>query len=601
MLWNIFFLLSLVCFLAAVVFAIVRGRSRYVSGRIFTPSKILFLGVIISASLLFIPLYVNTFKSAQAGWVETILISIHNMIRLFIVDGEFDFVTKNLVGISEFTYGAYSVFFSVLFVLAPILTFGFVLSFFENLSANTRYFCGYFRNTYVFSELNESSLALAHSLLKNDKKRLVVFTDVFRRNEEKAFELVERAKELGAICFKKDIVTINFKIHSKKSELNIFAVGEDQSENLVQALKLIEMMKYSENVKLYVFSTQVESEILLSNAFNQDDRDAKRIKVRRVNEVRSLINRTLYEDGYENIFESAIEGENGKKEINAVVIGMGKHGTEMTKALAWFCQMDGYRVEINCFDLSQNAQSSFRSLCPELMDEKFNGRYDLEGETEYRITVHSGIDVGTSEFDNLITTLPKTTYVFVALGNDEKNIATSVKLRSLFLRCGLKPKIQAIVYNSDKAEALIGVKNFKNMPYDIDFIGDLKTSYSEKVIIDSEVEEKALARHKKWGAEKEFWQYDYNYNSSIASAIHREMKILCGIPGANKKTEDRNEEELWGLRRLEHRRWNAYMRSEGYCFGGDKTPAGRNDLAKIHHCLVPFDELSLKDQRKDDD
>ena len=79
------------------------------------------------------------------------------------------------------------------------------------------------------------------------------------------------------------------------------------------------------------------------------------------------------------------------------------------------------------------------------------------------------------------------------------------------------------------------------------------------------------------------------------------MKILCDIPGVRKAPADRSEEELWGLRRLEHRRWNAYMRSEGYSFGGDKTPAGRNDLAKIHHCLVPFDELSLKDQQKDDD
>ncbi len=605
--WGTFLVLSAISLIAAICFAIIRAKTRYKSGRVVTPSKILFVGIIISAILLFIPIYVTEFKTGRCGWFETIFISAHNMIRLFVVDGDFSLITKNLKDVSDWIFTAYSVQFSVLFVLAPILTFGFVLSFFENLSAYKRYVFGCFRDTYIFSELNESSLALADSLVKNDKRRLIIFTDVFQKNEEKTFELVERAKELGAIRFKKDIVTINFSFHSPNSELNFFTIGEDQSENLVQALKLFEKNKYRKNVKLYVFSTQVESEMLLSNAFRQDEKDnkPKLIKVRRVNEVRSLVNRVLYENGYQSIFESAHEDENGLKHINAVVIGMGKHGIEMAKALPWFCQMDGYRVSVDVFDIGENAESKFKSLCPELMSEEFNGKFDLEGETAYQVKVHSKMDVTTKEFDDTVAALPKATYVFVALGNDELNILTAVKLRSLYLRLGAKPVIQAIVYNTDKKEALLGVQNFKKVPYDIDFIGDLKTSYSESVIIDSEVEEKALARHMKWGKgweqEKSFWQYDYNYNSSIASAIHHEMKVLCAIPGADKLPEKRTKEELWQLRRLEHRRWNAYMRSEGYSFGGDKTPAGRNDLAKIHNCLVPFDDLSPEDQQKDDD
>lgn len=38
------------------------------------------------------------------------------------------------------------------------------------------------------------------------------------------------------------------------------------------------------------------------------------------------------------------------------------------------------------------------------------------------------------------------------------------------------------------------------------------------------------------------------------------------------------------------------MRSEGYVYG-----KVRNDLAKMHNCLVPFDELSAADKVKDDD
>ena len=166
---------------------------------------------------------------------------------------------------------------------------------------------------------------------------------------------------------------------------------------------------------------------------------------------------------------------------------------------------------------------------------------------------------------------------------------------------GYNPEIQAVVYNSDKKEALTGIANFKGQEYNIEFIGDMKTSYSEEVILDSDVEEEALKRHLKWGNESEFWQYNYNYKSSIASAIHRKMKILCGMPGIEKDPKDRTEDELWNLRILEHNRWNAYMRSEGYVYGGTVEKSGRNDLAKMHNCLVPFAELPLKEQEKDDD
>jgi len=602
MMWTTFLVISIIALLGSVVLAVAKGKSKYKSGSVLDPSKILFVGVIISSIALFIPIYYETFQASGCGILETVLISIHNMIRLFIVDGEFEFITSSLAGAPAVVFKGYTFIFSILFVLAPVLTFGFVLSFFKNVSAYKRYITHYRSDVYIFSELNEKSLALAKSLHNNNsQKRLFVFTDVFEKEEEQSYELVEEAKELGAICFKKDIITIDFSFHSSKSALSFFAIGENQSENISQALKIIDKLKYRENTNLYVFSTQVEAEILLANAFeNHNDKVEKpiSIKVRRVNEVQSLINRNLYENGFEKIFSSAYQ-EDGIKKINAVVIGMGQHGTEMTKALSWFCQMDGYAIEINSFDKDKKAKEKFLSLCPELM--AFSGKTDIPGEAKYTISIHSDIDVDTTTFDNIIENLPRTTYVFVALGNDEKNISTAVKLRAIFERMKYTPVIQAVVYNSEKKDALTDIKNFKGTPYNIEFIGDMKSSYSEEVILDSDVEEEALKRHMKWGDESEFWRYDYNYKSSIASAIHRKMKILCEIPGIEKEPKDRTEKELWNLRILEHCRWNAYMRSEGYCYGGTVEKSGRNDLAKMHNCLVPFNELPLKEQEKDDD
>lgn len=599
MVWYVCFTVAAVLFAVSVLISLLRLKAKYKSGSPWTPLYILFGGVIASALTLFIPLYMAAFKENGCGTFEAVAIAIHNVIRLFIVDVDFDFVSSTLPSLNQTLFRCYTVLFSVLFVVAPFLTFGFVLSFFKNVSEKLRYWAHFNSEVYIFSELNDKSLALATSIYNNDpKKRFIVFTDVFETEEERSYELIESAKELGAVCFKKDIVSLNFSYHSKKSDIKFFVIGADQSENITQALKIVEKMKYRDNTHLYVFSTCVESEMLLANAFSNRDEDIK-IKVRRVNEVQSLILRNLYDKGFEAIFESAYDNGTEEKEINAVVIGMGQHGTEMTKALAWFCQMTGYSVKIDSFDKQKDADKRFTALCPELM--AFSGKLDIDGEAKYTVNIHSNIDVDSIDFEKEILKIPRTTYAFIALGNDEKNVSTAVKLRCLFERLGNTPVIQAVVYNSDKKEALSDISNFKGQKYRIDFIGDMKTSYSEKVILDSEVENDALKRHLKWGDEREFWQFDYNYKSSVASAIHYKMKVKCRVPGIEKLPSDRTEDELWPLRILEHRRWNAYMRSEGYVYSGSVEKSSRNDLAKMHHCLVPFDMLSEQDKAKDDD
>jgi hypothetical protein len=227
----------------------------------------------------------------------------------------------------------------------------------------------------------------------------------------------------------------------------------------------------------------------------------------------------------------------------------------------------------------------------------FSGK-EIVGETKYVLNVHSSVNWQSRYFDEIILGLSGLTYVFVALGSDEENISAAVKMRTLAAKKGLTPVIQAVVSDSGKKAALADIKNYKGKSYGIEFIGDMETSYSEDVILESDIETAGKMRHLKYDpdAEDSFWEYSYNYRSSIASAIHYELKRKCGIAGAEKKPCDREEGELWALRRLEHRRWNAYMRSEGY-----EWAEKRDDMAKTHHLLVPFDKLSLEEQKKDDD
>lgn len=582
--------IAMAIFVFAIVWGISLSRGRKESA-VLSPFNVIATGVAISALVMYLPIYHKIFDGTGFSTLKTILMSAHNVLQLFVIDVDYFFVIENLSWADEWIRTTYSVFAAILCIVAPILTFGFILSLFKNLSAHVRYLLSYFKNVYIFSEINDQTITLAEDIKKNHPKATIVFTDIFEENKENSFEIVERAKKISAILFKKDIVAINFNAHSKKTEMYFFIMGENENENLNQGIAIISRYGKRKNSNLYVFSTRVEGELLLTQA------DKGGMKVRRINETRSLINRLLYENG-KIFFDGAKEQEDGSRLISAVIVGMGKHGTEMIKALSWFCQMTDYRIEITAFDKDPLAEERFTALCPELMSDEYNGVY-VDGEAQYKITIKSGYDIDTSSFANEIYSLTDTTYVLCSLGTDELNIRASVNLRMYFERIGIKPTIQSIIYNSDARASLEGIKNYKGQGYEIDFIGDLKTSCSERVILDSELEAKALARHLKWGQEDDFWRFEYNYRSSTASAIHMNMREQLVIPSAGKRESELTEEEIAIIEPLEHRRWNAYMRSEGYVYSGSPDASSRNDLGKMHHDLVPFDTLTDEDKRKD--
>lgn len=586
MLWWICNILSMACLFGMIVFCIGSARrwwGKKCRGHLF---KFLFATVFVSSFVMFLP--INAYESPTGifGGLRAVFLSLFTAMQTFGMGCEYEVVKASLVNCPAELNGWYQTWSSLLFVAAPVFTFGFALSFFKNIISHIRYrFLYRNRDVYIFSELNERSIALAKSIKENREKThqhiALVFTDVFESNDEANFELMDQVKKLGAITFKNDILVIDFNKHSSKRSLSFFTIGEDQTENLNQTLKLIEKYKEREYTNVYFFSTNVQSEILLS-ALKKG-----KIKARRINEVRSLINRVLYEQS-EIFFDVAQKDKDGNKHISAMVIGMGQHGTEMVKALSWYCQMDGYSFEINAFDKDPLAEDKFKAQVPALLT------------SEYNIHINAGYDVDTDSFARAVSEIDNTTYVFVALGDDDKNISTAVYLRMCFERIGKKPIIQAIVYNPHQKNALQGITNFKKQEYSIEFIGDLETSYSEDVIVNSALEAEAMKVHESYGSDpEEFWAYEYNYRSSMATAIHNSAKNKCNVRGFNKPDAERSMEERISLEELEHRRWNAYMHSEGYIYSGSNDSSSRNDLAKMHHNITHYEDLSEEDKRKD--
>lgn len=553
--------------------------------------RIVFIGFFFALLFLLFPIQCDRYGEGFLEALKGILMSINRTMRSFALT-DIDFLSdKNTVPGELFR--AYSLLLMSLCFVCPFLSLGYILSLFSKVRASVKYALHYRKDLFVFSQLNEESIALAEDIVKNRPRAGIVFCEVNDpvRNKNNAF--VERAGKLNANCIDRDILSMNFNVHSKSSKIYFYTIKDDEQVNTNEALELIEKYKHRQGTRLYLFSTLLESKLLLSNSDNGF------VRVRRIDKAQTFINRFLYDDG-QILFEHALPPESGESErrINVLLLGLGKCGNEMLRALCWYCQMEGYRLRVDAVDIGRAAEDRLRAECSEMLSDDHNG-VRVEGESYYDIRFHSGIDVRSVAFSDLIKSLDDITFAFIALGRDNDNVEACVNLRMLFERSGSKADIYAVLRNNDKKRAVSGIHNFKGQEYLVNSIGDISSVFTEKEIMHSEIEEEALRLHMEWGEEEDFWRFEYNHRSSIARAIHRKARKSCGL--FINPDEERSPERLNALSMLEHKRWNAFMRSEGYTYSGSTDPGSRNDLGKLHNDLVSYNLLAEEVKRKDDE
>lgn len=606
---NITFILSIAIFFASIIFgriAYVRNlnsRKNFSTRRsyVLTPFQLFLIGFFISATILFFPIYYCDYFNNELGaakLIKSVLLSIHNTMRLFILDGDFEIIKSSInssvlgVGLEK----AYSIYAAIIFVMAPVLTAGFVLSFFKNVASFLKYFFKWRSDIYVMSELNERSIALTEDILvnnKNNRRSIVLFADVFEKEEEECFELVEQAKRLGAICFRKDITEIGLKPSWFGIKRKFYFVGDDEDENVKQALIMISRCRNKKryntpNTQFYVLSNSIESEALLNSTDNGN------MKVRRVRQARSLALDILRNH---SIFNTKLV-KDGKKLISIVIIGLGNYGVELLKTICWCGQMDGYILQLHIFDKDVNLEVKIKSFAPELIS--FNHK-QIEGEPYYDIYFHDNINVEDSAFLSKLSSIKEISTVYVALGDDELNIETAMRMRMQFGRDEIDfkrimPEIYAIVYSSIKNATFKqngGLKSIKDIDYGIHFIGSMKKRYALSFIEQEELETEGLKYHLLWAKTEDeieknkalYEKYEYYRRSSISKALHVFHREHLGLLNDISDIEDKL---------LEHKRWNAYMRAEGYVYSIVK-----DDIAKTHPDLIPFDKLTEREQSKD--
>ena len=500
--WNNIILISALIFFAGIVIA--PFRFKYKKDKFFTPFKIIFAGTFISAITLFMPIYLETFESHEHSFWISLFSSIQHTFRLFALDGEylgFIEIVEKIILNEPTTLSFYVILCTTLYLVAPILTFTFLLLMLKNFIALVSYRCVlWWKETHVFSELNDKSVALAKSIIEREignsflkkisklfRKDIIVFTDVIVDNEEQTSDLIDEAKKLGAILFYKDIESLIIAKSYTKRKVKIYLISENENEKIKQANHIMKNYDFP-GIELYVFSESTQSQIILRH------KKVENIKVVRVNDIRTLIYHNLDTYGM-RLFEKAHKNNFDKKSqtstISAVIVGFGRYGKEMLKALAWFCQYPKFNLVINVFDSDPKAEDYFKFHFPG-MD---NRRSTLEktdnfkdGEDNYTINFYSGIDVNSPEFKEKFDAIDNPTYIFVCLGSDEDNINAALNIRTLCESRGLsidKVDVETVVYDSHSAELMSCVWDADKLP------ASLYDTKDDKIKAIREAEEKA--------------------------------------------------------------------------------------------------------------
>ncbi len=519
----------------------------YKGDMIFTPFRCIFTGVFVSLFIWWLPIELATVLSNEASgfwdYFNAVMSALHGGMSLFLLEGGVDSEVQSLIAEAisfpvwqsvHYTFGV------AMSVIAPLLTFGFILTFFRNLLTHLAYIFKSAIKPYVhvFSELNERSLALAKSIVEDSKyemrdgKRrrvfwpmrrlaMIVFTDAFEKNEEENSDLFDKARELGAILFKKDIAAISFF----KRRHYFYLISENENEELRHAEQIIERYsKYKKDdvkrldAKVYLFSNGSRGRCFL-DSYDKKTISSMALQVVRVNDIRALIYHDLDESGVA-LFENAKQiGD--IRVIRAVIVGLGMYGLEMLKALLWYCQIPGYKVEIKAFDENPEAITRFKASCPEIV---LGENATVRGDMSYSLDI-SCVKVGTQEFRDAIEECRKSTFIFVCLGDDGVNISTSINIRSWLKMRGYTPDIKTVVYNTGLKTRMMSSQSTK---HGIEIIGDVEGFYSSNTVINSALSGTALDVHKRWYGENcnpnSLYMYEYGYYSSLANALHRGLR-----------------------------------------------------------------------------
>ncbi len=596
-------ILALTVLAVAVIFAIKNRNdmSKWIS--------CVLLGIFFSTFFMVLPTeWVETGEEVLCKPLYAVISSLFYSFKT--LGGRQDLVQLETIGLNKFLKFIYICINYISFALAPILASSLILSFIGDTGEKMRLALRFSGKCYVFSELNENSLALAKGINDNIDKKTIIFCDV--KNVDK--DLISKAKELGIILLYKPCEDIKISKKFDKYEFCIISSSEDTNIKLAETL----ILKHSEindiKVNINAFIQSGTNVNFLESVMESIEKENTSLELRCIDEIAFFCNHLIFNHP---LYDTKGNGNN----ISVAIIGCGRTGMRMLKTVYWAGQIDGYTLKIRVYDKSADKiRKEFERQCP-----------GLKGNTTIKFIE---ADVDTLDFSKKLLAEENSldaTYIVVAMGDDQLNLSISDELYRIYRRSRefnneVMPEIFARVRSEVKSDAFFENNDFLENRH-IKLFGTAESIFSDKTLFDTDLENLAFAVHlaynkflrKKKGdkdydaAYKNFRTSEYDRRSSMAVALHIPAKLcLCeDIPktdGNNLTKKNikilanalKNDRDLCDRLAInEHERWNAFMLSEGYqpvsieeMFKfGDITGSNRDDLSKLHPCITDWETL----------
>lgn len=612
----------------------------------------LYLMILLWIARFVVELYYNVQEQINLSPGDTFFDSLIHALQSFSMDEDYTMYT--VAGKAAFDswlgtpWGTvYGSVISVLNVCAPVLGGALLLDILTNAFPHIRLYLTPFAHKFVFSELNDAAVTLAEDIMREEKyheilpfqvkrKPLLIFTDTYvDEASEKYTELLARAKKLGAVCIRTDLLHLTL---NRSHSVDYFLLDEQVESNISALVHLLEDTgnekrpylwpqrgsKEGSGTRIYVFvRDSLEEDMVAAVCRNQKDRE--KVLIRTIHEYKNAATNLMYEVPlFLPLFSKPGERDE-KKSLHVTVFGSGSIAEEVVKAVFWCGQMQN--VDLHIRILSEKAEQLKKKLaaeCPEMLEScdpasELLTVYPLRKNSEKNPPYCASLTFEQTRAEELLLNSRSevwldTDYYVVALGSDRKNIEMTEKIRLLTERLQAEQKdgrhvvIAPVICEPKLGEVMRQAEPVQGAPYILPF-ADLASRFSCQNVFMSRFAEGITGNARLYDAsmqEKEL-KDTYSYWANLARAVHGPYKLysLRLLDGADVTEKGRcilhcdrkaeiTKQQADALAWLEHRRWVAFIRTRGFMCPTkeqyeayvEQEHAYKSLRLKLHNCLV---------------